>query len=770
MQGAPGAPFYVFAGQASPRMPKHPPASTPADILRTVFGYASFQGQQEEIITHVAGGGDAVVLMPTGGGKSLCYQIPALLRPGLGVVVSPLIALMQDQVGGLRQMGVAAACLNSSLTPAAARGVVEAMLAGRLDLLYVAPERAVRPDFLHLLGRVELALFAIDEAHCVSQWGHDFRPEYRELAVLGRTFPGVPRIALTATADEPTRRDILSGLDLHGAALYCAGFDRPNLRYSVKPKDHPFRQLTEFIRREHPGEAGIVYCLSRRKVEETAARLAREGLRALPYHAGLPLAERERNMDAFMREEGLIMVATVAFGMGVDKPNVRFVAHLDPPRSLEAYHQETGRAGRDGLPADAWMVYGLQDIVAMRAMLRSEEGQSQGSRDHDGRAHKRLEARKLDALLGYCEAMACRRTVLLGYFGENYPGPCNNCDCCLEPPDTFEGTVAAQKALSNVFRTGQRFGAGHLTDVLLGRASPRVLELGHDRLSTFGIGAELDRDGWMSVHRQLAAAGYLAADPDSFGGLRLTPRSWEVLKHGKQVRFRRDSTRAQRRAASAGGRGLPATGEARSLLTKLKELRMALAREHGVPPYAIFPDRTLLDFVRLRPDTLSALREAFGVGERKAERFGPAFLALLEAHAAEYGKPAPPPAPKPTSTDSGDEAQASQGARRRGDSARESLELFRELGSVEAVSARRALKASTIWSHLTEAVALGELEGPEVSGLHAEEYACLSETLRLFALEGFSGLKPAYEALGEVYSYELLRMVWADINHKAGME
>ncbi len=765
MQGAPGAPL-PFAGPTSPRMPKNSNASTPAEILRTVFGYASFQGRQEEIITHVAGGGDAVVLMPTGGGKSLCYQIPALLRPGLGVVVSPLIALMQDQVGGLRQMGVAAACLNSTLTPSAARSVIESILAGRLDLLYVAPERAVRPDFLRLLGQIELALFAIDEAHCVSQWGHDFRPEYRELAVLGRAFPGVPRIALTATADEPTRRDIIAGLDLYGASLYSASFDRPNLRYIVKPKDHPFRQIMEFIRREHPGEAGIVYCLSRRKVEETAARLAREGLRALPYHAGLPLAERERNMDAFMREEGLVMVATVAFGMGVDKPNVRFVAHLDPPRSLEAYHQETGRAGRDGLPANAWMVYGLQDIVAMRAMLRNEEAQAPVGQDQDSRAHKLLETRKLDALLGYCEATACRRTVLLGYFGEDYPSPCDNCDCCLEPPDTFDGTVVAQKALSNVFRTGQRFGAGHLTDVLLGRIAPRVLELGHDRLSTFGIGAELDRDGWMSVHRQLAAAGYLAPDHDSFGGLRLTLRSWEVLKHGKQVRFRRDSTRAERRAARAEGRGLPATGEARGLLAKLKDLRMSLAREHGVPPYAIFPDRTLLDFVRMRPGSLGDLHGAFGVGERKAERFGPAFLDLLEAHAAEHGRPAPAPGSKPLSADGEETASAQQGSRRRGDSARESLDLFRELGSVEAVAERRALKASTIWSHLTEAVARGMIAGLQASGLRAEEYDCLSETLRLFAQEGFLGLKPAYECLGETYSYELLRLIWTDLGRE----
>lgn len=769
MQGALGAPLR-FAEPTSPRMPKHFHANTPAEILRTIFGYASFQGRQEEIITHVADGGDAVVLMPTGGGKSLCYQIPALLRPGLGVVVSPLIALMQDQVGGLTQMGVSAACLNSALTPSAARGVIEDMLAGRLDLLYVAPERAVRPDFLRLLGQVELALFAIDEAHCVSQWGHDFRPEYRELAVLGRAFPGVPRIALTATADEPTRRDILAGLDLHGATLYCASFDRPNLRYIVKPKDHPFRQLMEFIRREHPGEAGIVYCLSRRKVEETAARLAREGLRALPYHAGLPSTERERNMDAFMREEGLIMVATVAFGMGVDKPNVRFVAHLDPPRSLEAYHQETGRAGRDGLPADAWMVYGLQDIVAMRAMLRGEEAQASDSQDHNGLAHKRLEARKLDALLGYCETTACRRTVLLGYFDENFQGPCNSCDCCLEPPETFEGTVVAQKALSNVFRTGQRFGAGHLTDVLLGRASPRVLELGHDRLSTFGIGTDLDRDGWMSVHRQLAASGYLSADPDSYGGLRLTPKSWDVLKNGQSVRFRRDAKRSARRATRAGGTVLPTTGEARDLLVKLKELRMALAREHGVPPYAIFPDRTLLDFVRLRPTDQRALCAAFGVGERKAERFGPAFLALLEAYAIEHGRPTQAPEPEPETTGNDDEPSASQGTRRRGDSARESLELFRELGSVEAVAARRALKASTIWSHMTEAVARDELDGLAVSGLRSEEYECLLETLRLFAREGFLGIKPAHEALGEVYSYELLRLVWADIGRTANLE
>ncbi len=738
-------------------MPRYPHATTPAEILRTVFGYESFLGRQEDIITHVAGGGDAVVIMPTGGGKSLCYQIPALLRPGLAVVVSPLIALMQDQVSGLTQMGVRAACLNSALTPARARAVIEDALAGRLDLLYVAPERAVRPDFLGLLGRVELALFAIDEAHCVSQWGHDFRPEYRELAVLGRAFPGVPRIALTATADEPTRRDIVTGLGLEGAALFCDGFDRSNLRYTVRPKDQPFRQLLEFIRRDHPGEAGIVYRMSRRKVEETAARLSSQGLRALPYHAGLPASERERNMEAFMREEGLIMVATVAFGMGVDKPNVRFVAHLDPPRSLEAYHQETGRAGRDGLPADAWMVYGLQDILALRAMLRAEEIQAGEDLSDDGRAHKRLEARKLDAMLGYCEATACRRSVLLGYFGEAYPGPCNNCDCCLEPPETFDGTVIAQKALSNVFRTGQRFGAAHLADVLLGRPLPRVLELGHDKLSTFGIGGELDRGGWLSVHRQLAAAGYLASDPEGFGGLRLTQRSWEVLKAGREVRLRRDPSRAERRAARSAASGLPASGEARRLLARLKELRMALAREHGVPPYAIFPDRTLLDLVRLRPVDPQSLRSAFGVGERKAERFGPAFLELLEAHAAEHGRPESATVAQSSADDGG------RAKRQRGDSARESLDLFRELGGVEAVAAQRALKASTVWSHLTEAVAQGELEGLAVSGLPAEEYECLRETLRLYAQEGFQGLRPVHDGLGGAYSYEILRLVWADL-------
>lgn len=762
-------------------MPRHPLADTPAEILRTVFGYESFLGSQEEIIAHVAGGGDAVAIMPTGGGKSLCYQIPALLRPGLGVVVSPLIALMQDQVGGLTQMGVRAASLNSALSPAKAREVMEEALAGRLDLLYVAPERIVRPDFLGLLGRMDLALFAIDEAHCVSQWGHDFRPEYRELAVLGSAFPGVPRLALTATADEPTRRDIVAGLGLRGAKLFCAGFDRPNLRYSVRPKDHPFRQLLEFIRREHPGEAGIVYRTSRKKVEEAAARLAREGLRALPYHAGLPAAERERNMEAFMREEGLIMVATVAFGMGVDKPNVRFVAHLDPPRSLEAYHQETGRAGRDGLPADAWMLYGLQDILGLRAMLRTEEIQAGEVLNDEGRAHKRLEARKLDAMLGYCEATACRRSVLLGYFGEHYPGPCGNCDCCLEPPETFEGTVIAQKALSNVFRTGQRFGAGHLCDVLLGRPMPRVLELGHDQLSTFGIGAELDRGQWLSVYRQLAAAGYLASDPEGFGGLRLTQRSWEVLKGGREVRFRRDSSRAERRAARSDKPGLPASGEARRLLAKLKELRTRLAREQAVPPYAIFPDRTLLELVRLRPNSLDSFRTAFGVGERKAERFGAAFLEALNAHAAEHGLPGPSQSAAPTGKNSDDPKLASIGrpatgrqepiqgkrpARQRGDSARESLALFRELGSLKAVAERRGITIATVSRHLEPAVADGELDGSTACGLSAEEYQCLLEELRLYRQEGFEGLWAVHDGLCGAYGYEILRLADAGLRRE----
>jgi ATP-dependent DNA helicase RecQ len=594
-------------------------------ILRSVYGYDAFRGEQEAIIAHVAGGGDALVLMPTGGGKSLCYQIPAMLRPGVGLIVSPLIALMQDQVDALLQLGARAAFLNSSQQPQQAREVEQRFQRGELDLLYVAPERLMTERFLGLLQRAPVALFAIDEAHCVSQWGHDFRPEYLQLAALHERFPQVPRLALTATADGPTRRDIIERLGLTQARVFASGFDRPNIRYRVLAKHSGRQQLIEFLEAEHRGDAGIVYCLSRRKAEETAQWLAERGWSALPYHAGLDATVRRRHQERFLREEGLVMVATVAFGMGIDKPDVRFVAHLDLPKSIEAYYQETGRAGRDGLPANAWLAYGLGDAVSLRQMLATSEAPE---------AQKRIEQQKLDALLGYCETTACRRQVLVNYFGDAHAGGCGNCDTCLEPVASWDGTEAARKALSCVYRTGQRFGASHLVDVLLGKATERVQSFGHDHVSTFGIGTELGPDQWRSVYRQLVAAGLLQVDIEGHGGLRLTERSRPVLRGAGGIRFRVDPVRKKARSAERGQRlARPAEAGDQALFEALRERRRRLAEEQGVPPYVIFHDRTLLELVEQRPASLAEMAGISGIGQAKLERYGARFLEVLRAHA-----------------------------------------------------------------------------------------------------------------------------------------
>ncbi|WP_068817311.1 DNA helicase RecQ, partial [Xanthomonas translucens] len=505
--------------------------SSAHSVLNRVFGYDQFRGPQQDIVEHVAAGQDALVLMPTGGGKSLCYQIPSLLRDGTGLVISPLIALMQDQVEALRQLGVRAEYLNSTLDAETAQRVERELLAGELDLLYVAPERLLTPRFLSLLERSRIALFAIDEAHCVSQWGHDFRPEYRQLTVLHERWPQIPRIALTATADPPTQREIAERLDLTQARHFVSSFDRPNIRYTVVQKENSKRQLLDFLR-AHRGSAGIVYCMSRRKVEETAEFLAKEGLNALPYHAGLPAEVRAGNQRRFLREDGIVMCATIAFGMGIDKPDVRFVAHTDLPKSLEGYYQETGRAGRDGEAAEAWLCYGLGDVVLLKQMI--EKGEA-------GEDRKRVERRKLDQLLGYCESMQCRRQVLLAGFGETYPQPCGNCDNCLTPAAAWDATVAVQKALSCVYRSGQRFGVSHLIDILRGSDGEKIKQFGHDRLSTYGIGKDLDARAWRGVFRQLVATGLLEVDSDAYGGLRLTDASRQVLKGERQIMMRREA-------------------------------------------------------------------------------------------------------------------------------------------------------------------------------------------------------------------------------------
>jgi ATP-dependent DNA helicase RecQ len=750
-------------------MPPDPSIGPLADArgaLKRVWGYDAFRGHQEAVIETVIQGGDALVLMPTGGGKSLCYQIPALVRPGVGLIVSPLIALMQDQVDALRQLGVRAAYLNSTLDPAEADQIERDVADGRLDLLYVAPERLLTARFLSLLDRTELALIAIDEAHCVSQWGHDFRPEYLGLGVLAERYPHVPRIALTATADEATRREMREKLRLEHAAGFVSSFDRPNLRYVVVDKQDARHQLLDLLRREHAGDAGIVYCLSRKSVDQTAAWLVKQGIAAVPYHAGLDAETRRRHQSRFLREEGVVVVATIAFGMGIDKPDVRFVAHLDVPRSLEGYYQETGRAGRDGLPSTAFMTYGLNDVVAMRRMLASG-----GASD----AVKRVEHQKLDALLGYCETVTCRRVALLGYFGEAYEGPCGNCDVCLYPVDTWDGTVAAQKALSAVVRTGQRFGGGHVVDVLMGKTTPRVRDLGHDDLPTFGVGDDLPERTWRSVLRQLVAAGLLVPDPEGYGVLKLGAGAGAVLKGEREVRLRRDATPAKpaakpRRAAA------DLSGAAAARFEALRDVRAHLAREQGVPAYVIFHDATLRAMAEAVPRSRAELATLPGVGAAKLQKYGDAFLeALAEGDAAPQADPwtasagpggpdgAGPlfaPAGEPPSPGPDHDPLAALDA-----SGLDSVEVTRELVlqgyRPEAVASMRGLKVRTVEDHLAELVRRGDLTAEEATGLPGEEVRRIQEVAEAVAEEAPGKLRPVFDALGGEVPYAVLKCILA---------
>ncbi len=590
----------------------------PHHLLLSVFGYQHFRGHQEAVINAALAGRDALVLMPTGGGKSLCYQIPALARDGVGLVISPLIALMQDQVRALHELGIEAAFLNSSLSGGEQSRVIERLQRGELKLIYVAPERLVQPETQTLLGDVPLAIIAIDEAHCVSQWGHDFRQDYLALDRLAQMFPGVPRLALTATATPVVREEIVERLALHNPEVFISPFDRPNIRYLVQPKTNASQQLAVFLR-NHSDEAGIVYCLSRKKVESIAARLKKDGFNALPYHAGLPAEVRAAHQHRFLTEDAVIIVATIAFGMGIDRPDVRFVAHLDLPKNIESYYQETGRAGRDGEPAEAWMVYGLQDVVRLRQMVDDSDA------DED---HKRYERQKLDALLGWCEVTDCRRRPMLAYFGDTYPGDCGNCDNCLNPPATWDGTQAARKLLSAVYRTGQRFGGAHVVDVLQGKTTDKVIQHGHDTLSVFGIGTELEAQPWRSVIRQLIVQGYLRADQRRYGALVLTGQSRALLKGEVELQLREDNKLAV--ARNKPRRESTALGEADwPLFEALRESRKHLADEQNLPAYVIFHDATLMQMAQERPRNEAELLRINGVGEAKLKRYGERFLKVI---------------------------------------------------------------------------------------------------------------------------------------------
>ncbi len=701
-------------------------------ILNSVFGYAEFRYSQKDIIQRLLQGDDAVVLMPTGGGKSLCYQIPAMLRPGVGIIVSPLIALMQDQVSALLQLGVRAAFLNSTLDAFTAREIEQQLGKGELDLLYVAPERLMTESFLMQLDRSPLALFAIDEAHCVSQWGHDFRPEYIQLSVLHQRYPQVPRIALTATADETTRAEIIQRLGLEQAKIYVSSFDRPNICYRLSQNQGNARDaLLRFILNEHEGDAGIVYCLSRNKVEQTAEWLSRKGLTALPYHAGMSAQERRHNQHRFLNEDNIIIVATIAFGMGIDKPDVRFVAHLNLPKSIEAYYQETGRAGRDGLPATAWMMYGLQDVIMLKQMMESSDADEK---------HKRIERHKLDSMLGFSELTSCRRQALLKYFGDHLDEPCGNCDTCLTPVETWDATVVAQKALSCVHRTGQRFGVNYLTDVLLGKDNDRIKKFSHDKLGVYGVGTELNARQWRDIFRQLIARNLLTVDVQGHGGLRLTEQCRAVLR-GEQALMLRQELKKEKTKSRTRKQNQGINESNKYLWEALRACRKELSEQLDVPPFVIFHDATLMAMMERQPQNKEQFSRISGVGEHKLDAYADKFLKVIREHSEK------------------DELCLSAS-----ETVEETLKLFKKGMSVDDIAVHRGLKISTIYNHLSEKIEQGVLSLKEVVDIDDQKIKIIQDEFLSLDEKNNGKLKSVYDALDGMFNYELLRCVRASLD------
>ena len=698
-------------------------------ILKSTFGYDQFRHSQQDIIQELLDGNDTLVLMPTGGGKSLCYQIPALIREGMAVVISPLIALMHDQVDALLQLGIKAAYLNSSLSFEEANDIEQQLLNNELDIVYIAPERLLTDRTLALLDRCALSLFAIDEAHCVSQWGHDFRPEYQQLKLLHERFPSVPRIALTATADQRTRDEIISQLQLEEAKVFINSFDRPNIHYSISEGNNPKQRLWRFLEEKHANDAGIVYCLSRKKVEAIAEWLSDQGRIALPYHAGLSSELRQHNQQRFLREDSIIIVATIAFGMGIDKPDVRFVAHLNLPKSIEAYYQETGRAGRDGEPANAWMAYGLQDVITLRQFMQYSNANE---------VHKRVEHHKLESMLGLCELITCRRHALLSYFDESSTEQCEACDNCLNPPEKWNGTEASQKALSAIYRTEQRFGVNYIIDVLLGKIDERIQRNQHDQISTFAIGQDLTTTEWRSVFRQLIALGYIDIDIERHGALRLTEKCRPLLRGEQQLELRKLSV--EEKQTKEKKQKSPVRPQDQELWEALRSLRMEIASEAGVPPYVIFHDATLQEMLKKRPQSTHDMAHISGVGEQKLKRYGKQFLEEIAKH------------PLSELLDNNLSATIN-----------ETLILFQQDKSVEKIAQQRNIKTSTVYTHLADAIEVGLLDIHDVIEFDEGEYEEIIFVIESMEDEEKSRIKPIYEALDEEYDYGVIKCVQASI-------